>query len=301
MGMKWDRDVPPVETWIHIARALKPGSPLLAFGGTRTHHRLMCSIEDAGFILADTICWLYGQGFPKGRTRLKPAWEPIILAFTPGKQRLNIEAARIPASDSSYARNCSGDRGHAANRNRQSDYSLGCGSASDAGRWPSNLILDEQSARALDSQSGILTSGANPARRKADKFRQVYAGFRGHSCFPQRGVDRGGASRFFYCAKASQRERGNGNTHPTVKPLKLLEYLAGLILLPGERRLLVPFSGSGSEVIAARRAGWAEVIGIEKERSYVAISRRRLKAELTTAHETSAPPQRSEEARGSKL
>jgi site-specific DNA-methyltransferase (adenine-specific) len=92
-------------------------------------------------------------------------------------------------------------------------------------------------------------------------------------------ADSGGASRFFYCAKASRSERGEGNTHPTVKPLKLCEYLARLILPPERdtpRRLLVPFSGSGSEMIGALRASWDEVEGIENNEAYVEIAHRRL-------------------------
>ena len=65
MGRGWDHGVPGVEFWEAVKRVLKPGAHLLAFGGTRTHHRLMCAIEDAGFEIRDTCMWLYGSGFPK--------------------------------------------------------------------------------------------------------------------------------------------------------------------------------------------------------------------------------------------
>jgi hypothetical protein len=65
MGMKWDARVPGPEVWAAVFRVLKPGGPLLAFGGTRAHHRLMCAIEDAGFEIRDCLMWRYGQGFPK--------------------------------------------------------------------------------------------------------------------------------------------------------------------------------------------------------------------------------------------
>ena len=94
-------------------------------------------------------------------------------------------------------------------------------------------------------------------------------GVRGYS-------DSGGASRFFYCAKASRAER-DGNTHPTVKPLALTEYLARLILPPRPGVLLIPFAGSGSEVLGALRAGWPSVVGIEREAEYVAIAESRLR------------------------
>jgi DNA modification methylase len=90
--------------------------------------------------------------------------------------------------------------------------------------------------------------------------------------------DEGGASRFFFKAKARGKER-KGNKHPTIKPMALCEYLARLILPPQRktpRRLIVPFSGSGSEMLGALMAGWDHVTGIERDPHYVEIARRRL-------------------------
>jgi hypothetical protein len=112
MGKKWDSTGVAFQssTWVPVLHVLKPGGYLLAFGGTRTYHRLTCAIEDAGFEVRDCIMWMYGTGFPKGRGCLKPAWEPILLARKPGKRvlPLNVEAARmgtgkdVPASKSSH-------------------------------------------------------------------------------------------------------------------------------------------------------------------------------------------------------
>jgi len=67
MGKKWDASgvAFQIETWKNAIRIIKPGGFLLAFGGTRTHHRLMCAIEDAGWEIRDCMMWLYGSGFPK--------------------------------------------------------------------------------------------------------------------------------------------------------------------------------------------------------------------------------------------
>lgn len=65
MGKRWDYDVPSVEVWREALRVLKPGAPLLSFGGARTFHRIATAIEDAGFELRDVLMWLYGKGFPK--------------------------------------------------------------------------------------------------------------------------------------------------------------------------------------------------------------------------------------------
>ena len=65
MGKGWDHGVPGVEFWTESARVAKPGAHLLAFGGTRTYHRLACAIEDAGWEIRDCVMWVYGSGFPK--------------------------------------------------------------------------------------------------------------------------------------------------------------------------------------------------------------------------------------------
>lgn len=65
MGKDWDRGVPGVAFWTEALRVAKPGAMLLAMGGTRTFHRLVCAIEDAGWEVRDSMAWLYGSGFPK--------------------------------------------------------------------------------------------------------------------------------------------------------------------------------------------------------------------------------------------
>lgn len=270
MGMKWDARVPGPDTWAEVLRVLKPGAPLMAFGGPRTFHRLACAIEDGGFLLADTLCWLHGQGFPKGHAQLKPAWEPITLAWKKGKRLLAIDAGRIGTAAVESGR---------VGRSECTSNALGTRLMgtderhNSLGRWPANVLLDEESAAALDLMSGRVggSGGTFGGHAKSSGWRMGLSS--------PRGQKESGASRFFYCAKASRAERGEGNTHPTVKPLKLLEYLARLILPPKNgtpRRLLVPFSGSGSEMIAARKAGWDEVIGIELNREYCALSTARL-------------------------
>ena len=65
MAKHWDYDVPTVELWREVLRVMKPGAHLLSFGGTRTYHRMVVAIEDAGFEIRDSISWIYGSGFPK--------------------------------------------------------------------------------------------------------------------------------------------------------------------------------------------------------------------------------------------
>ena len=85
MNQQWDGgDIAfRPETWAAVASILRPGAFLIAFGGTRTYHRLVCAIEDAGFVIQDQIAWIFGTGFPKRRDMLKPAWETICIAQKP--------------------------------------------------------------------------------------------------------------------------------------------------------------------------------------------------------------------------
>lgn len=169
MGKDWDHGVPGVHFWHEALRVAKPGAHLLAFGGTRTFHRLMVAIEDAGWEIRDTLMWVYASGFPKSKnlngewqgwgTALKPAWEPIILARKPligtvaenvlawGTGGLNVDGCRVPVTDEQYARNCSGDRGHDQNRERAMEFGMTAGKASEVGRWPASSTARRRRAR----------------------------------------------------------------------------------------------------------------------------------------------------------
>jgi hypothetical protein len=157
---------------------------------------------------------------------------------------------------------------------------------------------------ALDEQSGELISGANPTSRSSDKFRDVFGAFAGQrSIEPARGADRGGASRFYYCAKAPAAERDAGlaenlprtrnprkrhqqdaanrwrprsrNKHPTVKPISVMRWLVRLVTPPGGT-VLDPFTGSGTTGCAAALEGF-DFIGIERDRGYISIATARIK------------------------
>jgi site-specific DNA-methyltransferase (adenine-specific) len=327
MGKAWDRSGVAFRsiTWAHALRVIRPGGYLLAFGGTRTFHRLTCAIEDAGWEIHDALSWLYGSGFPKHASKLKPAWEPIVLARRPSDEAtpLNIDACRLPVADAQYAKNCSGDRGHAGTREsgEATDMRMGGGSAHDRGRWPANVVIDEIAAESIDAQSGELTSGANPARRSTDKTRNTFGRFPVQEiCRPARGIDVGGASRFYYCAKASRKERELGldegfdrkplnwssgeqspgtfqsagtnrdvrNHHPTVKPIALMQWLVRLVT-PDGGTVLDPFMGSGSTGCAAALEG-RSFIGIEANPEYAEIARARIAVHAQTPDENAAPP-----------
>jgi site-specific DNA-methyltransferase (adenine-specific) len=264
------------------------------------------NIEDAGFEIRDMIAWVYGQGFPKSLdvskaidkaagvefksipaggvgfmnaeggggynptksrmlyvgdstdaakqwqgwgTALKPALEPITMARKPfagtvagnvlahGTGAINVDGCRVACADAP------------AGRTRHGGGIVGNGTSYElpdykaempAGRWPANLIHDG-----------------------SEEVTDIFPG-----------EGEGSAARFFYCAKASKSGRGDGNDHPTVKPLDLMRYLVRLVCRPGGT-VLEPFMGSGTTLLAARLEGM-RAIGIEREQKYCDIAVKRL-------------------------
>ena len=312
MGKRWDYDVPTVAIWSECLRVLKPGGHLLSFGGSRTYHRMAVNVEDAGFEIRDQVMWVYGSGFPKSHnvskaidkaagaerevfgfdaqkaaqqtpnaglvgfsgsrgnngditapatpaakqwdgwgSALKPAHEPVVLARKPlgektlaanvlkhGNGAINVDGCRV------------GDENMSAQFDREwnkqgSEAGFGNGLRASKGkkvpdgRFPANLIHDG-----------------------SDEVVEL---------FPHENA------RFFYCAKASKRDRDEGNKHPTVKPTDLMAYLIRLVTPPGGV-VLDPFAGSGSTGKAAIREGF-QFIGIEREAEYLAIARARIEAD----------------------
>lgn len=153
MGATWDTDVAfQPETWAAVWRVLKPGAALLAFGGTRTYHRLATAIEAAGFVVYDALTWHYGQGFAKTRNSLKPATELIAYARKPISERsvaanverhgvggLNVDDSRIngvarPLRENAGLPDPNGDGfGH-----KHGSVAI---SMTAQGRWPSNVLF----------------------------------------------------------------------------------------------------------------------------------------------------------------
>jgi DNA modification methylase len=319
------------EAWAREAlRVLEPGGHLIAFGGTRTYHRLACAIEDAGFEIRDQIQWLYGSGFPKSRnldgdwegwgTALKPAHEPIAMARKPfagtvagnmdehGTGAVNVAGCRIEHADAadlatSQAKNPGRDDlvtsdVYGAGRPQQR--------VNVEGRWPANVVLDEEAAAMLDEQSGTRARGNHPAMRSGREDEKVYgSGWSSGTNGDRRSTEAGGASRFFYCAKAGRSERNAGlegfetkpllwssgeqspgtfqaegteraakNPHPTVKPIALMRWLCRLVTPPGGT-VLDPFTGSGTTGCAAALEDF-EFVGFEREAEYVAIAEARI-------------------------
>jgi site-specific DNA-methyltransferase (adenine-specific) len=315
MGKRWDYDVPGVETWRQVLRLLKPGGHLLSFAGTRTQHRMCVNIEDAGFEIRDMIAWVYGTGFPKSHnldgdwqgwgTALKPALEPITLARKPfkgtvaanvlehGTGGLNVDGCRVEVDpeDAKAMERCNTPgssiwKGGAFNGDIYGNPGTATPKKLDTtqGRWPANLIHSgdaEVLALFPETKSGKMQPTHTTAEMAV--FGQNAAG--GYVTSETYG-DSGSAARFFYCAKASKRDRDEGldsgqrNIHATVKPTALMRYLCRLVTPPGGV-VLDPFMGSGSTGKAAVLEGFS-FVGIEQDPEYVAIARARIDAPRQT-------------------
>jgi len=383
MGKSWDNSgiANNVEMWAEALRVLKPGGHLLAFSGSRTYHRMVCAIEDAGFEIRDQIMWVYGSGFPKSLdvakaidkmagvefeakpasgvgfmnssddgynttlnqlvqigestdeankwkgwgTALKPAHEPIVMARKPfpkgytvvqnvlefGVGGLNIDGSRIPHLDEA-------DRASATPQGRVTSNTM-AGAVPDVddigrkeldrpdtskGRWPANFIHDnsEEVVQLFpDTKSGTLNLAKINAENKTygNRPKELSGEYEANS---------GSAARFFYCAKASKRDRNEGlngfetkekryratangtgatskgmerfttqpvpNHHPTVKPTSLMQYLVRLVT-PKGGVVLDPFMGSGSTGKACVYEGF-NFIGIDQDLDYVGIAKARI-------------------------
>lgn len=253
-------------------------------------------------------------------TAIKPANEPIVVARKPlsektvaanvlkhGTGGINVDGCRIEAATPIQPRHLSAPRRDDNTKYGKSNTHIN--PPSELGRWPANLILDEHAAAMLDEQSGNLKNGGqNKTSHRESWLRQETKPTRFSG-------DSGGASRFFYVAKASKSERnaglegevkekqGNrpnskdssgkfpdhdhrptgGNNHPTVKPIKLMTYLVRLVTPPGGT-VMDPFMGSGSTGVAAIKEGF-KFLGIEKDPTYLEIARARLDFERKISEE----------------
>jgi len=265
MAKKWDYDVPKVKVWKEAMRVLKPGGHALIACGTRTQHRMVVNIEDAGFEIRDVVSWIYGSGFPKSLnihkkdercpegwgTALKPACEFFTLA-------------RKPLSEKTVAANALkwGTGGINIDRCRVG--------TDETGRFPANLIHDG-SHQVLE-----LFPETKPSRigkPRGTKKKGLFANSKFNKV-GQEHNDSGSAARFFYCAKASKKDRDKGNHHPTVKPTALMQYLCRLIT-PTGGVVLDPYMGSGSTGKAAVQEGFS-FVGCELDEDYYKIAKSRI-------------------------
>jgi site-specific DNA-methyltransferase (adenine-specific) len=343
MGKDWDGHKGGRDKWIawlrdilaECRRVMKPGAYGWVWALPRTSHWTATACEDAGFAVRDVLAHVFGTGFPKSRSLLKPASEHWILIKAPGELReLRIEENRIGTE---VRFNPS-----AGNKGTEVVPIMTKGSEEGrfaTGRWPANFALSHDDdckpvgtrkvktgvavrrnfeggekqrgflasaasgpdmtygdadgtetveawqcvdgcpVKALDEQSGTLKSGSMGIVTRKRPASGILGTMPAQTKNEVVG-DSGTASRFFYVAKPSTRERSAGlpegtrNTHVTVKATALMQHLISLIAAPGDL-VLDPFAGSGTTGIAAVKQG-CRFVGIEHEAEHVEIARQRI-------------------------
>jgi len=353
MGKDWDNYKTPkgFESWVNMwakecFRILKPGGHILAFGGTRTYHRLAAGIEDAGFEIRDQIQWIYGSGFPKSTnvskqiekaynkelkygaekkgvgsnnteslgvynntytdlelqleeskqwegwgTALKPANEPIVMGRKPfdgplyknilenGVGGINIDDCRVQILEGDgvpvflfKGNKSAGIYGDGLNG------TINTGEIdSTTGRWPANIILDEEASELLGEQSRFFYSAKASKKEKNFGLTKEVENdrFQTRQCtICERNVPYVGSCG---CEGAEIRmvsPKPTKNAHPTVKPIDLMRYLIRLVT-PPNGIVLDPFLGSGTTGIAAHLEGF-NFIGIEKDQEYFELAKERI-------------------------
>jgi site-specific DNA-methyltransferase (adenine-specific) len=247
MGMDhWDHSVPSVNIWQEVYRTLRPGAFCLAFCSPELYHRLACNVEDAGFTIKDQIMWMTTTKMPKFN-RLKPAHEPIVVAQKPYKGSL------------------------------QSNFEeWGCGLIDTENTrvpWekepPKGWVAQGAKRRTFGRDGNTTGSGAeygtvdaNPAGRYPSNII---------------GEVQSEHQKYFYAPRATRKEKGTDNDHPTVKPVDLMAYLIK-IYSPVNSTVLDPFVGSGSTGVAAIREN-RNFMGIDLSDHYTEIATSRCAVE----------------------
>jgi len=245
MGMdKWDHAVPTIDIWKEVYRVLRPGAFCLSFCSPELYHRMAVAVEDAGFVIKDQIMWMTTTKMPK-HNRLKPAHEPIVVAQKPFKGTIkdnhekwgcgliDTDNTRIPWDKKpptgwvkgGAKRRTFGKEGKTTGTQKE----FGTVDANPAGRYPSNIIGEVQSAH----------------------------------------------QKYFYAPRATRKEKGEYNDHPTVKPISLMSYLVR-IYASENSTVIDPFCGSGTTGVACIREK-RDFVGIDMTEEYVEISNKRCK------------------------
>ena len=238
----WDHSVPSVDIWVEVFRTLRPGSFCLAFCSPELYHRLACNVEDAGFKIKDQIMWMTTTKMPK-HNRLKPAHEPIVVAQKPyqGTLQNNFEKWGCGLIDTENTR-------VPWDKKPPTGWVKGGAKRRTFGR----------DGKTTGTQEEFGTVDANPVGRYPSNIIG--------DVLPEH-------QKYFYAPRATRKEKGSDNDHPTVKPIDLMAYLIK-VYSPKETTVLDPFCGSGSTGVAALQEN-RKFVGIDLSSHYVDISTKR--------------------------
>ena len=243
MGMDpWDYSVPDVSIWREVYRTLRPGAFCLAFCSPELYHRLACNVEDAGYIIIYHIMRMNKTKMAK-YNRLKPAHEPIVVGQKPyeGSLKDNHEkwgCGLIDVENTRVPWEKEPPKGWVADGHKRRTFG--------------------REGKTTGTQQEYGTKDANPKGR-----------------YPMNiiGEVETAHQKYFYAPRATRKEKGKYNNHPTVKPINLMAYLIK-IYSPVNSTVLDPFCGSGSTGVAAIRES-RNFVGVDLSSDYTEIARER--------------------------
>ena len=243
MGMdEWDHSVPTVDIWKEVYRVLRPGAFCLSFCSPELYHRMAVAVEDAGFTIKDQIMWMTTTKMPK-HNRLKPAHEPIVVAQKPFKGTIkdNHEKWGCGLIDTDNTR-------IPWDKKPPTGWVRGGAKRRTFGK----------EGKTTGTQKEFGTVDANPAGRYPSNII---------------GEVQPEHQKYFYAPRATRKEKGDYNNHPTVKPVSLMSYLVK-IYAAEETVVLDPFCGSGTTGVACIKEN-RDFVGIDMAEEYVEISNKR--------------------------
>ena len=245
MGMeKWDHAVPTIDIWKEVYRVLRPGAFCLSFCSPELYHRMAVAVEDAGFVIKDQIMWMTTTKMPK-HNRLKPAHEPIVVAQKPFKGTIkdNHEKWGCGMIDTDNTR-------IPWDKKPPTGWVKGGAKRRTFGK----------EGKTTGTQKEFGTVDANPAGRYPSNII---------------GEVQPDHQKYFYAPRATRKEKGEYNNHPTVKPISLMSYLVR-IYAPEGSTVIDPFCGSGTTGVACIREE-RDFVGIDMTEEYVEIANKRCK------------------------
>ena len=248
MGMdEWDHSVPTVDIWKEVYRVLRPGAFCLSFCSPELYHRMAVAVEDAGFRIKDQIMWMTTTKMPK-HNRLKPAHEPIVVAQKPFKGTIkdNHEKWGCGLIDTDNTR-------VPWDKKPPTGWVKGGAKRRTFGK----------KGKTTGTQKEFGTVDANPAGRYPSNII---------------GEVQPEHQKYFYAPRATRKEKGDYNNHPTVKPVSLMSYLVK-IYAAEETVVLDPFCGSGTTGVACVNTN-RNFIGIERDEGYYEIAKTRIEESM---------------------
>ena len=248
MGMdEWDHSVPTVDIWKEVYRVLRPGAFCLSFCSPELYHRMAVPVEDAGFTIKDQIMWMTTTKMPK-HNRLKPAHEPIVVAQKPFKGTIkdNHEKWGCGLIDTDNTR-------VPWDKKPPTGWVKGGAKRRTFGK----------KGKTTGTQKEFGTVDANPAGRYPSNII---------------GEVQPEHQKYFYAPRATRKEKGDYNNHPTVKPVSLMSYLVK-IYAAEETMVLDPFCGSGTTGVACVNTN-RNFIGIERDEGYYEIAKTRIEESM---------------------